>query len=493
MRNSLVCLAGLLLALVSGGRSDAADWPHWRGPDRDGRSPDVGLLKAWPDGGPKLLWKATGIGTGYASVAVAGGKVYTAGKVGGDIVITAFDMNGRLVWKATHGTAWTRNYPGSRATPTVDGGSVFYLSGPGLLGCYDARSGSKKWAVDIKSFGGRAPRWGYSESALIYKNTVVVTPGDENCIVALDKTTGRAVWKSKGLSDPAHYSSCIAFTHGKVPMIATLTGTGMVCVSAGNGQFLWRNNRASGRTAVCPTPVYSDGYVFGASGYGNGGVCVKLDVAGGRVNATQAWETMDMNCHHGGFVIVDGYVYGNHGQGWNCLDLRTGEKKWGAQGVGKGSICYADGMLYTFSENGGRMGLVEAKPDAFVMRGQFRVEGSGKSWAHPVVVGGRLYLRYAENLYAYDVRDPSYKPPAAKKPAPATRPRVRLSPRPKPAPPRPKTPEEQARRMWNLANNFLMNKMTAMAKAKFEEIVEKYPDTTYATMAARKLRELGGR
>jgi hypothetical protein len=156
--------------------------------------------------------------------------------------------------------------------------------------------------------------------------------------------------------------------------------------------------------AAVATPVYSEGYCFGATAYGNGGACVKLSVTDDRIQATQVWETEDMECHHGGFLVHDGYIYGNHNGGWACLDLKTGRKQWYATGVGKGSLCYADGMLYTFGENGGRVGLVRATPDAFEQTGAFRVQGRGWSWAHPVVSGGRLYLRYHDTLYCYNVR-----------------------------------------------------------------------------------------
>jgi outer membrane protein assembly factor BamB len=178
----------------------------------------------------------------------------------------------------------------------------------------------------------------------------------------------------------------------------------LVCIDAKRGKLLWRCDRAAGKTAVCPTPVYSDGYVFAASGYGNGGACVKLGGSGRKVKAKPVWETTDMVCHHGGYVVVDGYLYGNHSSGWTCLDLKSGKKKWHDGGVGKGSICYADGMLYTFSEGGGKIGLVPATPDGFKLVSQFSVEGRGRSWAHPAVIGGRLYLRYGGNLYVFDVK-----------------------------------------------------------------------------------------
>jgi outer membrane protein assembly factor BamB len=402
-----ICMLAALSACPVGSEALADDWPQWRGPNRDGKSAETGLLKSWPSGGPKRLWKVTGIGRGYSGPAVAGGRIFITGLAGRKLVIKALDLGGGTLWRKVHGPGWTdeMRYPGSRATPTVDGERVYLFSGKGLVSCYRVKDGSRLWSVDVtKAFGGDYPQWGYAESVLVHGDLAVVSPGGRNCIVALDKTSGRAVWKSRGLNDPVHYSSCIAFEFNGARLIANLTGKGLVCVNAADGRFLWRNDRAAGRVAVCPTPVYSDGYVFAASGYNNGGVCQRLSLRGRQLFAEEAWQTRDMDCHHGGYVVVDGHIYGNHKNGWNCLELKTGRKKWSAIGVGKGSVCYADGMLYTFAERRGRIGLVPASPERFSLVSEFSVAGSGPSWAHPVIAGGRLYLRYGDNLYAFDVR-----------------------------------------------------------------------------------------
>lgn len=408
-----LCFGALWLAW--GGPAPAleqAEWPQWRGPERDGKSPDTGLLKEWPEGGPKLLWKADGIGKGYATVSVAEGLVYTTGDVGDESVISAFDMEGKLKWRKPHDRAWMGDkdgkFPGSRSTPTIEGGKLYVLSAHGLLGCYTAKTGAKKWTLDLcKTFNTKPSGYGYTESVLIYKKLLVVTPGGKDCIVALDKATGKTVWTSKGLTDGAGFASCVPFTFKNVPLILQVTSKGMVCISAKDGQFLWRNDRVKGEAlTICATPVYSDGYCFAAAGYNNGGACVKLAVSHGKLTAEQAWETKDMVCFNGGFVVVDGYIYGNHADGWSCLDLKTGEKKWYVDGVGKGSLIYADGMLYTFAEKKGRMGLLPATPKKPELKGDFKVEGEAESWAAPVLIGGRLYLRYGDNLYVYDVKAP---------------------------------------------------------------------------------------
>jgi outer membrane protein assembly factor BamB len=404
MRHLLIALS--VLAVVSGLSVSAvlaadADWPTFRGPNHDGKSPDTGLLKEWPADGPKLLWKATGIGGGFASVAVSGETVYISGDADGKMMLYAFDMDGKAKWKAENGPAWGGGPQGARGTPTVDGGKVYLLGGSGTLGVFDAKTGSPVWSKQAKDFGGSPGGWGYAESVLIYKDWAIFKPGGKNCIVALDKATGEKAWASTGTSAGPEYSSCLPFTFDKVPMIVTGTNKGLVCVSADKGEVLWTNPWCAGNTANCPTPAYSDGYVFWSNGYGKGGICMKLAPGG---KAEEAWTTKDLICHHGGYVIQDGYIYGNHNGGWTCLDLKTGQKKWFEKGVGKGSLCWADGMMYLFSESGGAAALATCSPEGMAIKGKVKVEGKGPSWAHPVVIGGRLYLRYDDNLYCFDVK-----------------------------------------------------------------------------------------
>lgn len=380
------------------------DSPGWRGEQRDGKSQDTGLLERWPADGPKLQWRVRNIGVGFSSVAVKDGRVYVTGAIDGKLTIHALDArNGDPLWQISHGTAWSKNYPGARATPTIDEGRLFLLSGLGKIACYAAADGDKIWTREMSDFGSRPPGWGFAESVLIARNLAVITPGGSKCIVALDKKTGRTRWTSEGNGGGAQYGSCLLAFHNKVPMLIAGTRSGLVAVHPAKGRVLWTNDFSTDNTANCPTPAYSDGYVFWATGYGKGGICLKLSARDGNVRAREAWRTADMVCHHGGYVIQDGYIYGNHGNGWACLELKTGRKMWYGPGVGKGSLCLADGMLFLFGEKGGEAGLAVASPDRFEMRGRFRVEGSGTSWAHPVVAGGRLYLRYAYNLYCYDV------------------------------------------------------------------------------------------
>ena len=406
LRRFFPVLMGLMTAgaaAICCAADSAAPWPFWLGPNHDGKSVDTGLLKQWPAGGPKLLWQADGIGPGYSSVAVGADAVYVDGDAGGNFTLFAYDLAGKSLWSSVLGKSWNGDHAGARSSPVLDAGNVYVISGDGAILCSSAKTGEKKWSHTMKEFGGSPGGWGYAESVLIDGDLAIVTPGGAKCVVALNKTTGQAVWASAGFKAGANYSSAIDFTFEGNHEIVQGTVGGLLSVNPANGAVLWSNNFSAGNVANCPSPAYADGYVFWANGYGKGGICMKLSADG---KAAKAWTTRDMDCHHGGYIIDKGYIYGNNGGGWACLDLKTGEKKWSDAGVGKGSLCYADGMLYLFSENGGVCGLANCSPEKLQMTGKLTVKGNGPSWAHPVVAGGKLYLRYDTHLYCFDVKAP---------------------------------------------------------------------------------------
>jgi outer membrane protein assembly factor BamB len=376
------------------------DWPCFRGANHDGKSTDTGLLKEWPAGGPKKLWQFSGLGTGFSTVSVSGGTLYTSGDVEGQLMLFALDMDGKLKWKITHDRAWEKSYPGSRSTPTVNNERVYLVSGHGLIGCYDAKSGAKVWTRTMQELGGSTPNWGYAESVLIDGSSAIVTPGGAGCITALDKVTGKTLWQSKGFEGGAHYSSCIAFTFEGKRFVAVGTAEGLFCVDAATGEKSFFNPYSARNTANIPSPAFADGYVFWSTGTGKGGICLKLGPNG----AEEAWKTSELSSHHGGFIIHEGFIYGNHKNGVACLDLKTGQQKWFDKTPGKGSLTFADGMLYLFAENDGAVTLAPASPNGMKCSGQFSVAGEGPSWAYPVVTGGCLYLRYGTTLYCFDVK-----------------------------------------------------------------------------------------
>jgi len=384
------------------------DWPQWRGLNRDGISTETGLIKRWPEGSPKLLWTARKIGHGFSTVAVADGLIYTAGNIGKDTLVTALDLNGKIKWQTKNGPAFTGGPPGTRGTPTIDEGRLYHENPHGDVICMDAKTGKAIWSLNIlKEFNGRNTTWALSESLLIDGKNVICCPGGREIgIVALDKRSGKTVWECRGIGDKPGYASPIVFDYNGLRQIVTLTSRAAVGVNAETGKLLWRFEHRTAHDANIPTPIYHDGHVFIDSGYGSGGALLKLTVDGDNASVEQVWRTRALDNHHGGVILVDGYLYGSsHGGRWTCLDFRTGKQMYSEPGVGKGSLTYADGMLYTYGERG-TAGLVEATPTGHRVISQFKVPsgGRGRYWAHPVVCRGRLYLRHSDALYAYDIK-----------------------------------------------------------------------------------------
>jgi len=422
----LVLVVGMTGATAEpGGATASPGWPQWHGPNRDGKSPDTGLLKSWPARGPTLLWEVKGVGQGFSTVSLGGGLIYTTGRKvasnpkdvpetgdvserpGKRLFMLAIDMQGKIKWDKDIGPAfWGKHvFMGSRGTPTYHEGKLYLLSGMGTLGCYDARTGMVKWKRNMREFGAKKPRWAYAESLMILGDWVIASPGGKAFMVALDKTTGKTVWKS-GPFGGAGYSSPIYVEYKGVPMIINGAAGGILGVHARTGKILWSNDFAAGNMANAPTPVFSDGYVFWSVGYGKGGICLRLSVDGDKVTAAEAWRTKEIRTQYGGYVILGDYIYGNNMYEWSCLELKTGKKMWGGKGVYKGAISTADGMLYLYGIKDGHVALAPATPKELKLTGEFNVAGNGPARAHPVIIGGRMYLRYDEHLYCFDVKAP---------------------------------------------------------------------------------------
>jgi outer membrane protein assembly factor BamB len=401
----------------SGVASAAGDWPRWRGPNIDGKSTETGLLQQWPEQGPRLLWQAEGLGTGYAGVSVAGGKIYTMGRRNGIEHLFALDAkDGSTVWATPIGQG--RNQRGSNCTPTVDGKFVYGVSIEGDLICAQADSGQPVWQKNYaRDFGGRMmSSWGFSESPLVDGNLLVCTPGGEQAaLAALDKRTGNVVWTTPVPSGGggAGYASIVISNGGGVKQYIQLFGRGLIGVSAETGQLLWHYERIANGTANIPTAIVSGDYVFCSTGYGTGAALLKLSRAGNSVRMEEQYflPANRFQNHHGGMVLLDGYIYAGHGhnQGFPiCVEMKTGEIRWGGdqRGAGDGSaaVLYADGNLYYRYQNG-IMALIEATPERYNLKSSFKLASvRAESWPHPVIAGGRLYLRDQEVLMCYDVK-----------------------------------------------------------------------------------------
>ncbi len=399
-----------VLTLSAGTAAFAVDWPQFRGPKRDDVSTEKGLMQTWPDDGPPLVWTAKGLGGGYSSLSVAGDRVYTLGNQGNATKVVALERDtGKVLWASELGASGGN----LGCTPTVDGNHVYAIGQAGDIVCLETAKGTRVWHHNfVKEFGGKFGGWRYCESPLVDGDRVICTPGGADAtMIALNKLTGEVVWKCAipVKHTEAGYSSVVVAKVGKLKHYVQLINGGVVGVGT-DGQFLWKYEKLGPNTANIPTPIVTGDYVFSSVGYGKGGALLKLTAEGDKVTAEEVYFNKQLTNKHGGVVLVDGYVYGDSDDSGHpfCADVKTGKVRWkkGREGAGEksASVTYADGRLYFHYENG-VVALVEASPEGYKEVSSFTVpKTQGACWAHPVVVGGRLYLREGDLVYCYDVR-----------------------------------------------------------------------------------------
>jgi len=406
---------------ASGGAkmTSTGGWPQFRGGDQSDISPDTGLLKEWPAGGPPKLWTYERAGMGYGSFSFADGKLFTLGSRGDEVTIIALDANtGEELWARKIATDDGKGYNagwggGPRSTPTYSDGKLYALGPKGSLTCVNASDGKEVWSKSlVDDFGGQAGGWGFSESPSVDGNKVIVAPGgNRSPIVALNKETGETIWAGKvPNAGGAEYASVVIATINDKRQYIKLFQKVVVGVDAESGELLWSAEWSRGRTAVIPTPIVAGNEVYVTSGYGAGSMLVKIE--GG--SSTVVWDNTEMKNHHGGVVKVGDYLYGfSDGAGLICQSWKTGEIEWNqrGQGINKGAVHVADGMLYCLNEQEGTVTLAEVNPKEFVQKGQFNLSPQspnrnpqGRIWSHPVVIGGKLYLRDQEYITCYDVK-----------------------------------------------------------------------------------------
>jgi outer membrane protein assembly factor BamB len=389
------------------------EWPCFHGSDRTNKSTETGLAKAWPGNGPVLLWTVSGLGEGYSSISIGDGLLYTAGKYDNQTYVFCYDLNGKPVWKKPNGKAWTTtlswatSYTGSRSTPTFDKGVLYHLSESGRLTAFEAKNGKEIWTRELaKDFEAEAPEYGYSESVLIDGDNLFVKPaGKKGYQVCLNKITGATSWVNTDIPGTMGYTSLVIMEFGGFRQIVGASSNCYYGVDTRTGKLLWKVDFENQRELNLTDAICYKEYVFLTSGYGKGSMLVKLRSSGKTIVPEKVWQSDLMDNHHGGVILNDGYLYGSgsNSRGWFCLDFFTGKMMWKTDG--KGSLTYADGMLYILDERG-TMKLVKATPEKYERAGEFKVPegGEGMYWAHPVVCGARLYIRHADRLYAYDIR-----------------------------------------------------------------------------------------
>ncbi|HKY33095.1 MAG TPA: PQQ-binding-like beta-propeller repeat protein [Candidatus Polarisedimenticolia bacterium] len=421
MRTCLVARAILPIALSALSGAAAAEWPQWRGENRDGRSPETGLVSSWPADGPPKAWSAGGFGTGFSSLSVAGGRIFTLGDLpDGQHLIAAKESDGSILWKVRVGPIHEDEFPGPRSTPTVAGGRVFALGTEGDLVCVQASDGKELWRKNILSSGSQRLRWKISESPLVDGDRVIVTPGSPGALMlALDAATGKEIWATKASrslgskgDDGPGYSSAVISQGGGVKQYVQIIGRGAIGVEAATGKLLWNYNKVANDVANIPTPLVSGDFVFVSTGYQTGAALLQISSSGSGVTAAERYflpHTVFQN-HHGNMILDQGVIYAGHGHNRGnpiAIQMESGKVLWGPadnSGSGSAAVAWADGKLYLRYQNG-RMVMAEAAPGGYKELGAFTIPDVQRhSWSHPVISGGVLYLREQDQIHAYPQR-----------------------------------------------------------------------------------------
>jgi len=399
----------------------AADWRMFRGHDGNGNSPDTGLQKKWSPGGPKLLWTANFIGTGWSGVSIADDKIYINGNVkkdGKDLaMVFCLDKNGKKIWEQDNGPAHVtaNQYPGTRGTPTIDGDFVYDLSPLGEMTCYDStKNGKKVWNRNfMKDYGAPMPMWKLGHATVV-AGDYIISPlgGPKHSAIALDKKTGKTVWESPPAVGGAEtgYTTPYLFEFEGLRVVVVMSNSTVEGLDTKTGKKLFAFPWTNSRSCHCTQPIYRDGHLFLSTGYEGGTAKLfKLSKnANGTIKPTEVWAEPRFNNHHHGLVLIEDYVYGTSFNGsWCSINFMTGKMGYSERSIGKGSVVYADGLIYGLSEDDKTVILLNPDPMKYdeISRFELPNEAPGKSWAHPVVLDGRLYLRHGQYLYCYDVKE----------------------------------------------------------------------------------------
>jgi outer membrane protein assembly factor BamB len=399
-------LAIFLLIMVS--CTDQSEFSQWRGPDRDGKYPQTGLLKQWPDGGPRLLWSYEGLGAGHGSVGVAGDQVFVLGMPDTMGVIYSFDLDGNLLWQKEYGLEWYQNYTGTRSSPTIVDGLLYFVSGQGEAYCIEKESGELCWSVNmVERFGAPEIPWGIAESPLIDGNRIILTPGGVNHnVVALDRFSGETVWTSKGNSEQSAYCSPILIKHNDMRLIVTMTAESVLGIDADSGETYWRIPHYQGNKIHANSPVYNDGKVFCASAHADtirGHLMIQLSENG--KTAEVGWRNQELFNLLGGIIFHEGSLYSSayNKKEWYCIDAEKGELNYVSNQVSGGAIIYAEGLFYCYGTDG-VIALLEADSTDCRVISSFAVPlGTDQHWAHPVIHDQCLYVRHGDALMCYSI------------------------------------------------------------------------------------------
>ena len=394
-----------LLLLISNLQIFSQEISQWRGQNRDGIYQETGLLKQWPAQGPKLLWHFDKLGDGHASAAVIKNGVYTAGTSGSNGFVIAFDHSGKTKWKTEYGKEWMESWEGVRTTPLLVGDKLFIMSGYGLVVCMDANKGTILWKADLHTdYDGKNIQWGVTENLLVDGDKLICTPGGKDAnVIALNKNTGKLIWKSKGAGEKSAYCSPALIKHGGKKIVVTQTASHILGIDVSNGKLLWKHHQPNKYSVHANTPLYNNGQLYCVSGYGQGSVMLKLSKDGNSVS--ELWRSKTHDNRMGGFVLYKGKIYGSGDKSrtWVCLDWKTGKELFTEKILKNGNIILADNMLYCYGD-GGNVALVEPRADKFNVVSKFKVPyGEKQHWAHLVIADKKLYVRHGTSLMVYSI------------------------------------------------------------------------------------------
>lgn len=389
---------------------------QWRGPDRDGKFPETGLLKEWPESGPERILEVEGIGKGYSSPILVDNMIYTTGMIDTLDYLSAIDLEGNTIWQVSYGRSWNKSFPDTRSTPVIEDNRIYVQSGTGEVSCINRENGEKIWTVDVDDeFAGEYHIWGNSETPLIVDDKVICSPGGKaTSVVALDKMTGETVWQTESLGGPRAYASPTIYEYKDFRFILAVIGTHVMAIEPENGEIAWSyqywNSEKWDQDGLIwtNTPVTNEDEIFITMGYDYPAVMLKMDSTGTSVSEKFVDHTFDN--HHHGVILHDGFLYGsnwfNNKQGrWVCMNWDTGEIKYVEPWDTKGALVMADGMLYAYNERG-NVGLIEPDEDEFKVISEFRItDGAGPHWAHPFISDGKMLIRHGDVLMVFDVKE----------------------------------------------------------------------------------------
>lgn len=385
---------------------DGQDHTKWRGPHGNGNYDETGLMKSWPENGPEVLWTFESLGAGFSSPAVVNNKIYLSGMEDATGFVYALSNDGKLLWKTAYGPEFIESYPGARSTPVIAGDLLYQFSGRGLLVCMDAINGSVKWTKDVvKEYGGRIITWGFNETPVIEGDMLYLTPGGpEHGVIALNRKNGALIWTVPVKGEKSAYCTPAVMRLPNRTLLVTHMESHIAGLDAKTGKLLWTHPHPNEWSVHANTPICQDGAVFCFSGYGQGGVKLKLSPDGSSVKPEWVSKTMDNRI--GAAVLVNGVIYGSGDKNryWMGVDWKTGEEKFQVKGLANGTVISAEGMLYGYTERG-ELFLAKAEPSGMNIVSKSKVTlGNNQHWAHPVIDKGRLLLRHGNALIAYKIK-----------------------------------------------------------------------------------------